>query len=168
MKFNRGQLVRGVVAGRFIVEESKIREIDNCEIVTVREIHPETFRVSSVAMKLPADCLVKDAENQVAWSRGRLPHFSKQTKTENGTMKATRYLVYRHGSNAANQVLCKTMPVAIVTATSKEEACQITKDNVTFYANQTAEAVPQSKASESDWKFVCEMAAQSIEMKFVE
>lgn len=60
MKFNRGQLVRGVIAGRFIVEESKIREIDNCEIVTVREIHPETFQVSSVAMKLPADCLVKD------------------------------------------------------------------------------------------------------------
>jgi hypothetical protein len=60
MKFNRGQLVRGVVAGRFIVEESKIREVDNCEIVTLREIHPETFLVSSKKIKLPADCLVKD------------------------------------------------------------------------------------------------------------
>lgn len=79
-------------------------------------------------------------------------------------MKLTNYLVYRHGSNAANQPLCSKVPVAIVAATSKSEACRIAIQNVVFYANQVASAVPESKANTTDWNFVCEMAAQSDEV----
>lgn len=79
-------------------------------------------------------------------------------------MKLTNYLVYRHGSNRANQELCSKMPVAIVAATSQQEACRIARQNVVFYANQVAEAVPESKASATDWNFVSEMAAQSDEV----
>lgn len=78
-------------------------------------------------------------------------------------MNTTRYLVYRQGSNAANQSLCNKMPVAIVAATSRQEACRIARQNVTFYANQVSEAVPESKANVTDWSFVSEMAAQSDE-----
>lgn len=78
-------------------------------------------------------------------------------------MNATKYLVYRHGSNRANQELCDKMAVAIVAATSRQEACRIAQENLTFYANQTAEAIPESKANATDWDFVSEMAAQSDE-----
>lgn len=76
-------------------------------------------------------------------------------------MNTTKYLIYRHGSNRANQELCNKMAVAIVAATSRQEACLIARQSVIFYANQTAEAVPESKASATDWNFVSEMAAQS-------
>jgi len=78
-------------------------------------------------------------------------------------MKSTNYLIYRHGSNRANQERCSKMPVAIVCATSRQEACRIAQQNVIFHANQTAEAVSESKASATDWNFVGEMAAQSDE-----
>ena len=78
-------------------------------------------------------------------------------------MKSTNYLIYRHGSNRANQELCNKMAVAIVAATSRQEACRIAQQNVLFYPDQTAEAVPASKASRVDWNFVGEMAAQSDE-----
>lgn len=76
-------------------------------------------------------------------------------------MNTTKYLVYRQGSNAANQSLCNKMPVAIVAATSRQEACRIARQSVIFYANQTAEAIPESKANATDWDFVCEVAALS-------
>lgn len=79
-------------------------------------------------------------------------------------MKLTNYLIYRHGSNRANQELCSRMAVAIVAATSQQEACRIARQNVVFYANQVAEAVPESKANATDWSFVSEMAAQSDEV----
>lgn len=78
-------------------------------------------------------------------------------------MKFTNYLIYRLGSNRANQELCNKMAVAIVAATSRQEACRIARQNVTFYANQVSEAVPESKANVTDWSFVSEMAAQSDE-----
>jgi hypothetical protein len=78
-------------------------------------------------------------------------------------MKFTNYLIYRHGSNRANQELCNKLPVAIVAATSRQEACRIARQSVIFYANQTAEAIPESKANATDWDFVCEVAAQSDE-----
>ena len=59
MKFAKNQIVRGVVVGRFVVVSSKIREVDNCEVVTVMEISPEGF-FSSSTMRFPADCLVAE------------------------------------------------------------------------------------------------------------
>ena len=76
-----------------------------------------------------------------------------------------RYLVYRHGSNAANQSMRDTAPVAIVEAKSANEACAVESDpkptihssawlalnsDVTLYANQRVSAVPLSKARKAD------------------
>jgi hypothetical protein len=71
------------------------------------------------------------------------------------------YLVYRHGSNAANQHLCNKMPVAIVTAVSREKACRTeTLENpgvydsawlaadssVSCWANQYFSATPRQRS----------------------
>jgi hypothetical protein len=57
MSFTKGQQVRGVVTGKFIVVKCHIRDIDGVEIVTVKQVSPEGF-VSSSTMKFPADVLV--------------------------------------------------------------------------------------------------------------
>jgi len=46
------------------------------------------------------------------------------------------YLVTRHGMNRANQHLVERMDVAIVEATSAEEAAKVASLLVTVYANQ--------------------------------
>jgi hypothetical protein len=66
----------------------------------------------------------------------------------------TKYLVYRHGSNSANQSMRQTMPLAIIEAKSKSEARQIAEEYHTFYANQSSEAIAESKASAKDWNQV--------------
>ena len=57
MSFAKGQQVRGVVAGKFVVVKCEVRKVDGIEVVTVRQISPEGF-VSSSTMKFPADVLV--------------------------------------------------------------------------------------------------------------
>ena len=74
-----------------------------------------------------------------------------------------RYLVYRNGSNAANQSMCNRMAVAIVTANDETEAREIAEQNVRFYANQSSEAVAEDDADTDDWNSVSELAAQSDE-----
>ena len=59
MTFAKNQIVRGVVVGRFVVVSSKIREVDNCEVVTVKEISPEGL-VGKSTMRFPADVLVAE------------------------------------------------------------------------------------------------------------
>ena len=66
----------------------------------------------------------------------------------------TSYLIYRHGSNSANQSMCNTMAIAIVEAASKEAAIAIVAEDHTVYANQFLSAVPESKASREDWNAV--------------
>lgn len=73
----------------------------------------------------------------------------------------SRFLIYRHGSNAANQHLCNKMAVAIVRAESVEDARRVAEENVVFYANQTSEAVSEADADPADWNFVCDNAAES-------
>jgi len=89
---------------------------------------------------------------------------SKKTKT-------TRYLVYRQGANGANQGGANSVPVAIVTARSRAEACETDSvidgglviytwlkadGDIGAYANQSFYAVPESKAKSSDWDRVLE------------
>ena len=59
MTFAKNQIVRGVVTGRFVVVSAKIREADNCEVVTVKQISPEGL-VSKSTMRFPADSLVAE------------------------------------------------------------------------------------------------------------
>jgi hypothetical protein len=58
----------------------------------------------------------------------------------------TRYVVYRHGWNEANQNqahgLPEKMAVARVEADSPEEACRTAAPDVTLFANQCLSAEP--------------------------
>jgi hypothetical protein len=71
----------------------------------------------------------------------------------------TDYLVYRHGANAANQSVVQTSPLAIVTASSRDEACLKASGHHTVYANQMLSAVPRSRARQSDWNSVVDRSA---------
>lgn len=88
------------------------------------------------------------------------------------------YLVYRKGSNSANQSMeCGWVPIAIVFASSRDEAERTTwgdeKPNVhgcptlaaqviahcgnlDVWSNQYLKAVPSSKAKAADWNSVLE------------
>jgi hypothetical protein len=57
MSFTKGQQVRGVVTGKFVVVKCEVRKADGVEVVTVKQVSPEGF-VSSSTMKFPADVLV--------------------------------------------------------------------------------------------------------------
>jgi hypothetical protein len=78
------------------------------------------------------------------------------------------YIVYRHGSNAANQSMTPLMPVGIWEADSREEAIRRAAMEVVIYANQhlTARAYSrvshagQQAASEAD--HAREIAAQEL------
>lgn len=72
------------------------------------------------------------------------------------------YLIYRHGSNAANQSMTQTAVVCSVEAKSREEAERIASEKVTVYNNQTLEARPASKCSKVDCQEAWE-ADQAIE-----
>ena len=71
-------------------------------------------------------------------------------------MRNCVYVVYRHGSNAANQGGCNKSIVGTVTATSREEACERMASRVTVYRNQWLSAVPASKLSEADQRIALE------------
>lgn len=79
------------------------------------------------------------------------------------------FLIYRHGSNAANQGMCDKLPVAIVEAASPELAVEEESDpapnlqsspwlklapDVRRYVNQWFEAVPEAAADVDDWNAV--------------
>jgi hypothetical protein len=74
-----------------------------------------------------------------------------------------RFLIYRNGSNAANQSMCDRIAVAIVTANDAQEARSIAEENVLFYANQTSEAVTEEEADADDWNEVSQLAVVSNE-----
>jgi len=91
------------------------------------------------------------------------------------------YLIRRHGSNAANQSMTRVANVAIVEAKNRDEAVAkaIAGDvlagaehsfdwstnkidySVSCYANQSLEAIPESKARISDWNEVLNTDAMS-------
>lgn len=77
--------------------------------------------------------------------------------------KLTSYLIYRHGSNAANQSMCNAMPVCIVDAASRQGAIDAVRANhpeITVYANQYLTAIPKSRVSEQTWNEQLEYDAQ--------
>ena len=65
------------------------------------------------------------------------------------------FLVYRHGSNAANQSVTPVMAVAIVDAPNELEARSIVAGNITVYANQFLSFVPDTEVDIDDWNDVC-------------
>lgn len=60
------------------------------------------------------------------------------------------FVIFRHGSNAANQSMTQTMPVAIIEANNRDEAKQIALDTVKLYANQYLEARFASRCKRSE------------------
>ena len=68
----------------------------------------------------------------------------------------TNYLIYRHGSNAANQSRKNVQAIAIIAAESKRHAIDIARLEFTVYANQFLSAVAESRAKNSDWDEVVE------------
>lgn len=60
------------------------------------------------------------------------------------------FVIFRHGSNAANQSMTQTMAVAIVEAKDKHEAIQTALDTVKLYANQYLEARFASRCKRSE------------------
>lgn len=79
--------------------------------------------------------------------------------------KMTNYLIYRHGSNGANQSMCNKMPVAIVTAESKQaakDAVALERPEITVYANQFLSAIPESTAPVGDWNAQLEYDMQRL------
>lgn len=62
----------------------------------------------------------------------------------------TTYVIYRTGSNAANQHMRHKEPVLIVDAANPEEAKAKAAELVSCYANQHLGAVPASRVSKAD------------------
>lgn len=61
-----------------------------------------------------------------------------------------RYLIKRHGSNAANQSMLQTMVLGTVEAPDNEAARDLAKRRWTFYNNQRIEVIPLSRAAKTD------------------
>lgn len=65
----------------------------------------------------------------------------------------TEYVIYRHGSNGANQPMTQTMPVGIYSGTGataaerRQDACNKLLAEQAIYANQWLEAVPAVRVS---------------------
>ena len=68
----------------------------------------------------------------------------------------TKYAIYRHGSNAANQSMCPKMLVGTIEATNRKEACKLMHDRVTVYNNQWLSAIPFSRLSRAQQQIALE------------
>ena len=77
--------------------------------------------------------------------------------------KYTKYAIYRHGSNSANQSMCPKMLVGTIEATNRKEACKLMSDKVTVYRNQWLSAVPLSRLGKKDQVIAAE---RDIENEF--
>lgn len=69
------------------------------------------------------------------------------------TAKTRQYVIYRSGSNAANQSMTnEAIPVFLVESVSVAAAIKSAMDaGVTCYANQHMTAKPSSRVSRRDW-----------------
>ena len=59
MTFKKGQIVKGVVCGRFVVVKCEVNEKIGTEVVTVNEIGPQG-QVSTKKMRFPVSILVAE------------------------------------------------------------------------------------------------------------
>lgn len=64
--------------------------------------------------------------------------------------KMTTYIVYRHGSNAANQSRTQVMVVGFEDAPDRETAKEQMAQRIEVYNNQHLTAKPASRASKTD------------------
>lgn len=75
----------------------------------------------------------------------------------------TSYLIYRHGSNAANQSMTPVSAVGIVDAESPEEARRIAAENINCYNNQHLSLIDEADLTEDqceDWNEVVNRSAE--------
>ena len=83
------------------------------------------------------------------------------------TVSKRQYVVYRHGSNSANQPMCNRMPIGIVEASDRHRALAKAKKElvVTIYNNQYLTVVPISRLSAADRydAYVADNYRQSLE-----
>jgi hypothetical protein len=78
-------------------------------------------------------------------------------------MKMTSFLIYRHGSNAANQSMTPVSAVAIAEAETAEKAKEIAAENLTVYSNQFLSAVAEAELDDGqlqDWNEVVSRDAE--------
>lgn len=73
----------------------------------------------------------------------------------------TRYIIYRHGSNAANQSMTQTMVLGSIDAASKKDAIGQAAARYTCYVNQRFEAKPISRCSKADQQWAFESDAMA-------
>lgn len=59
----------------------------------------------------------------------------------------TNYILFRHGSNAANQSMTQTAVVGSIMAKTRQDAREKGAELVTVYSNQRIEARPASRCS---------------------
>ena len=79
----------------------------------------------------------------------------------------TSFLIYRHGSNAANQSMTETAAVAIVDAANEDDAKKIAGENLTCYNNQHFEAVAESDLTEEQCEDWNEVSSRDAELRSV-
>jgi hypothetical protein len=77
------------------------------------------------------------------------------------------YLVYRHGSNAANQSMTPVMAVAIVDAPTAEGARSVAAENVNCYANQHLELIAEGELTEEQCEDWNEVSSRDAELRSV-
>jgi hypothetical protein len=61
------------------------------------------------------------------------------------------FLVYRYGSNAANQSMTPKMPLCFVDTDNEMTAERIAEVKFTFYNNQTMEVCSESEVDNDEW-----------------
>jgi hypothetical protein len=66
------------------------------------------------------------------------------------TKRTFDYIVYRHGSNGANQPMTPRVIVGVFSAPNGPSACQQARERCVFYANQHSTCKPLSRASAAD------------------
>ena len=71
----------------------------------------------------------------------------------------TNYVIYRNGSNRANQSMVDRMPLCIETAPDRATACEQAAQRFTVYSNQYLTAKAESRASGADWNSAVENEA---------
>ena len=71
-------------------------------------------------------------------------------------MAKYKYVIYRHGSNAANQHMCNKMIVGTIEAANRKEACKLMHDRVMVYNNQWLSAIPFSRLSRAQQQIALE------------
>lgn len=79
----------------------------------------------------------------------------------------TSYLIYRHGSNAANQSMTPKMAVGIVDAETYDTALRIACGEVNCCANQHLELVAEPDLSEEDCEQWNEVSSRDAELRAV-